>query len=886
LCNSEWLAASLCRCFFPIAVLLLGLVSPAASSVTFDDSADPMVLGSESNFEIGFSKSHGGIAYIRDETTGENISLGNSYSDLWRIQFQASGLLRSSTFSPSSGTRTFSYAWNAADGELVLTYDCNEGGDSFLFTVTIQAPGGNHVDISAALDNDYGDIAKTVYIPSELTFDMNEVEQFFFPYYEGVAFQKSFFQELRSTFQKYQHVFADFGALESTQGNMALYALSSPTFHPATLGLGFTSWAGGSSAYHHMFHTYVVDGQAWSSVMLRLRIGSPIDQTLEDFREDRGWNGSPTLQDKVGDKYDQLSQSFLVKLDIQHVYDWGWAPPGEVFQWVDSVCALLPSTAFLHPVSFWPNGFDNSYPDYIPPNPDYGTSADFLAIFENAHGRDQLVMPYTNPTWWDDESPTLDSLGTGVVVYDLAGNPFYECYGANCGYVVCPSDQRVKDRLAVTVDEFTEDYPADFLFEDQVADRPWTYDTNPAEPSYVSYTDGLLDNTRVSSQEIGLATEGMLDVLLETEMGFFDSVMLDKKAGWVSNWGSGNWVVYPLTMMLAHDKAVFYQHNLAVETMTHNKEMLTYNLSFGFGLNFNLTESSGMMESDWLDICEVFQRDIASKCAGVRMSEFEYLDAGKTVSRSIFGDTEVIGNHGQTVYDYGDYRIAAQGCLASWKSGKILGGVFTRFNGVDLSGEHFLVRRREGLKRFVVEQPSGADCTIRIARPPRWPAEEPIVVEAVLGDGSTVDVTGEPTTQIGSSVIDFLWQRDLPEGMVSNYAVRYDDGSAAAPDPTGVESGEEEGVPKSVTVTSSPNPFNPTTTIRFGVPRRCHASLRVYDASGRVVRLLLEEDLEAGYHEILWDGRGQDGRIAASGVYFARLSAGDRDVTHKLILVR
>jgi len=83
-----------------------------------------------------------------------------------------------------------------------------------------------------------------------------------------------------------------------------------------------------------------------------------------------------------------------------------------------------------------------------------------------------------------------------------------------------------------------------------------------------------------------------------------------------------------------------------------------------------------------------------------------------------------------------------------------------------------------------------------------------------------------------------------------------------------------------------PNPFNPSTTIAFGLAERAHVSLRVYDAAGRLAATLAEGTLPAGNHAIEWDGRGADGIPAASGVYFYRLRAGAFEETRKMILLR
>ena len=83
-----------------------------------------------------------------------------------------------------------------------------------------------------------------------------------------------------------------------------------------------------------------------------------------------------------------------------------------------------------------------------------------------------------------------------------------------------------------------------------------------------------------------------------------------------------------------------------------------------------------------------------------------------------------------------------------------------------------------------------------------------------------------------------------------------------------------------------PNPFNPQTTIRFGLKEPGYVSLRIYDASGRFVRELVRGRRDAGPHEEVWDGRNEGGRIAAGGVYFYRLVAGEFVMTKKMVLLR
>ena len=83
-----------------------------------------------------------------------------------------------------------------------------------------------------------------------------------------------------------------------------------------------------------------------------------------------------------------------------------------------------------------------------------------------------------------------------------------------------------------------------------------------------------------------------------------------------------------------------------------------------------------------------------------------------------------------------------------------------------------------------------------------------------------------------------------------------------------------------------PNPFNPETQIAFGLPGPSHATLRVYNVIGRLVRTLIDRDLPAGYHTARWEGRDEQGRSAASGVYFYELRAGSFMDRRRIVLLR
>jgi hypothetical protein len=78
-----------------------------------------------------------------------------------------------------------------------------------------------------------------------------------------------------------------------------------------------------------------------------------------------------------------------------------------------------------------------------------------------------------------------------------------------------------------------------------------------------------------------------------------------------------------------------------------------------------------------------------------------------------------------------------------------------------------------------------------------------------------------------------------------------------------------------------PNPFNPSTTIRYSLPEASFVTLTVTNTLGQDVAHLVDDQQQAGYHEAVFRGEG-----LASGVYFCLIRAGDFTATRKMLMVK
>jgi hypothetical protein len=83
-----------------------------------------------------------------------------------------------------------------------------------------------------------------------------------------------------------------------------------------------------------------------------------------------------------------------------------------------------------------------------------------------------------------------------------------------------------------------------------------------------------------------------------------------------------------------------------------------------------------------------------------------------------------------------------------------------------------------------------------------------------------------------------------------------------------------------------PNPFNPSTTIAFSLRSAAQVSLDIFNLLGQHVNRLVDTRLAVGEHRIVWDGTDRSGAGVASGVYFYRLTTGERSESRKMMLLK
>ena len=662
-----------------LAIVLFTAVVCSAQIADFDDTAPDRIVLRSDTYELSLSKTNGAIVGLVQTSTGAKLTAGSRNGCLWGVNLNYPGP-QSQYFGGCSPNR-FSYVWDGST--LALTY-----AGRINVTVTIAPGDGPFFDMRLSMENIAAVNVGQVLFPSDLLFSAADVRYAYLPFQlPGVRLRPSFFLAHRSTTDVYPGIrrFADYVALDLSGGSIAVYTVD-PDGPVQPVTSGFVDDNAQNPGRFYSVHTYQTDvppGAGYISPTVRIRVGETARDTILAYRRDNGIDAYPSLADKLGPRFDQVVRAPLIKTAWRSYIN-------KTFREAIADLDRVSAPAILHPVEFQPGGFDQNVPDFLPPDPRFGSTADFAAWSQAARDRGLFVMPYTNPTWWNPGSPTLSGLPAGmpleqVTVLDLNRKPVYETYGPNGGYAVCPWAPFVQERLAALMAQWSDEAPVDFVFFDQIGARPWLRDFNAAAPDRLSYSEGWLTFWRRYAAQ-GLMTEDGWDRLAADGIGFCGSPLTGttrfdlatERYGIGGNGhrllGAGNWDPYPLATWLLHDKVLFYHHDLEALLTTEQPEVVTWNLAFGNMMTFMWPLSRAATPAG-VELANRLQRSVASQYAGRALDDFVYLTPD--VTRSTWGELQIIANWSQTEpYEIDGRQIAPGGHYARLADGTVLAPAF------------------------------------------------------------------------------------------------------------------------------------------------------------------------------------------------------------------
>ena len=422
----------------------------------FDESSVDHLRLYGNTYELILGKTNGAILGITDKAAHADLTLGSRNGCLWGTNLRA-----------GCSADSFRYHWDAGQSILTLVYPSA--------TVTL-ALHPDSFDLKLAISNQSGTTLRSVLLPADLVFETARVQAAYLPYYlPGVRLKRDFFAAHRSVLDIYPSArgFADYLALDIAGGHLSIYSVN-----PQPVNFGFRDddkTRPGAFYASHTFQTEIPSGANYETPVVRILVGQDVRRTITAYRTDNHIDAYPDLSAKLGAKFESVTRAPLVKMDFHII--------GRTFAEVAARLDQIQSPALLHPVSYWPRSFDQNYPDFLPPNPRYGTLADFNDFVRAAHARGLFVMPYTNPTWWDASSPTAQS-ATDLSAWSVQGPTESRSTSPMAPTAdLCPHCTRLR---SVTVSPASwpnsrNQAPVDFVFQDQIGSRSWLRDFNPRD---------------------------------------------------------------------------------------------------------------------------------------------------------------------------------------------------------------------------------------------------------------------------------------------------------------------------------------------------------------------------------------------------------------------
>ncbi|WP_372631754.1 discoidin domain-containing protein [Cohnella sp.] len=698
-----WISAGALAALLAAAAYAL-LYSPLGAKAGFKDK-DGLLIVSRAGAEIAFRADNGAIAHIKNKEAAGVLTMGNRENALWWAFFEDDSSVN------GQKADSFSYDWNSRKGELTLSY-----GGQIQVEIAATFDEDDRIRLRAEVDNRTEKAIKSFRFPYELKVDSAEVKDALLPMLPGVKLRDAFFKESNSFQDQYPGVlFASYLALRTGGGELAVYDLSRDIAPMTELGFKNQVDDKGKSGIVHNYKTWIAAGTKWSSPTVVLEFGD-YEKTIASYRELNGIAEYKSLSEKLGDDKAKYFELPFYKTDVSAIKDSGWSHLTTNF--IDK----MNDNGVIHLVGFQKGGHDENYPDFMPPDPQWGGQKAFAAFMQAAKDKGNLVIPYTNMSWWGVDSPTLAKLPEGTSMEELIvrkdnGQILKEDYGAHSGYVVNTGHPFFKQRTAEEHKKLLEG-GFDGIFEDQwgIRNSPYAFNATIPEgtdPS-TAYFKGLRDY--VSSIGHKLYMEDGTDVLADGAVGFMGSTYLWDLLGYRKNTASYA-DYYPMSGMLLRDKVLQYQHDLAAETMTDDPDMLRWNLAMGYNLAADFFNG---VANPWVDAVAVLQKNILSQYGDSLVKSFE--EVASNVTRTDFGSYAVTANWSKE----GGYEISAEtelapgGYEASAADGSRRAGSYSRLNGLELdAGEHHLVEVREK-NAIRVYQPIGSDTTLKIKKGDGW----------------------------------------------------------------------------------------------------------------------------------------------------------------------
>ncbi len=320
----------------------------------------------------------------------------------------------------------------------------------------------------------------------------------------------------------------------------------------------------------------------------------------------------------------------------------------------------LPGTAIIHTPSYMTplpgkaNGWD-AFPNYFPPNPEFGTLEDYPALVETVNRSGHLFMPRNSFFYWAKDSAVDREIGVEkMAMVGVDGQPRTARW-AELGWLISPSSRPARAKLEEFFNTWRE-MGASLYFTNVIAAiGPWgnRYDFHPDTPAPDLFYHQIRQLLAWHGERLPLLSEGGGAWQMPYQAGFCGD------PGWNPNAPGADYLMLPsrgdylgfrreLNPLLYHQYVQYYPHNASVTDILDSLPKLSYALACGVNPKFGLTQNNDPEQYyRWLRTVAVMGEQVFSRLYGQRLEQFE---KNGGLIRARYGRCEIIANLAEAEY--------------------------------------------------------------------------------------------------------------------------------------------------------------------------------------------------------------------------------------------
>jgi len=866
-------------------ILFIVLVIPRvglSQSISFDESnVDTIYINNGLNYELALLKHNGDIAYIKDLQKNILLIRGSETTADWTVDFKQFGFVSSKEILDVF-QNTFSYTWDDSNKELHLNYVPEQSANKQLsVSINIAFSLSSYFDMQLSLTNNWNDTIIRVDFPDNLSLVMAEGDSAVLPSrYPGMMLFPEFFKQQLIAFEYYpDYMQADYVSINKGASALSIYSLTEglKTMHT---GFGFFPESDPATGTNYIFvHEYthwLENGESWTSPVSRFRIGERTIETLKAYRRDNKIDEFPSLETKLGAQFEEYANSPMHFYHYQLMNSMEEAHP---FRELAGLVSQVTSPAIIMLTAYYTGGYHGHSPDYLPPDPRWGTPSEFGQMISEIKAQGKKIMLFTIPVWWNTQSPTMLNMDPEMIQeiarIDMEGNPYFTSYSDEVeqasGYMVSPSSPLVQNKMQILLDETFDHYGVDIFYDDVLGTAGFGYDFNKNAPTPIDYYQDWFEYLKADqprSHMVEFAYDKMAKYALAS-MGHNRFDRLDTLRYTDHQPGRPVWHPYPALPVLYNDKMANYHwgSNPGYENTSYN---IQFAVPMGIYIGF---QEYGQPGGYWDRLTRDFQSDVISRLYGKQLIDYLMLPNQYTIAD--YGDIKVTKNWSFTdTLHLENYSLPPSGVLVESDDGSLVAGIFSGFNGADLSGykeweDHYIIQLSTDTL-ITIKHPYSKDTPIKIRRPSHWVKDDGIQIKYTSQEGTI----GHISAELDDRSILFEMKARYDNETTTLFEISYTSTNGAG-DPD-----------MFYLYQNYPNPFNQQTSIEYFLTKETQVVLKIFNLQGQEIKTLVDQVHPAGSHKQNWDGTNDGGQQVSEGLYILKLESQETVLAKKMFKIK